>query len=54
MKIKLLLAALALSTAPTLALAACFGDHAKEEVVMSCPEGSSFDADSKTCISTTS
>lgn len=54
MKIKLLLATLAVAAAPSLTFAACIGDHAKEEVVMSCPQGATFDAETNSCVSTTS
>lgn len=54
MKIKLLLATLAVAASPSLALAACFGDHAKEEIVMSCPEGATLDTETNSCVSTTS
>ena len=50
MKIKLHLAVLALAVMPGAALAACFGDHAKEEIVMSCADGTVYDADTQTCV----
>lgn len=50
MKLKFLMAALALSVSPSLALAACFGDHAKEEIVMSCTDGTVYDADTQACV----
>ena len=53
MKTKTLLAALALSTLPGLAMAQCFGDHAKEQVTMSCAAGSVYDADTQRCVPTT-
>jgi hypothetical protein len=56
MKVKMLLAALALTVAPTLALAqACgvLGHVMTEKVVMSCAEGSMFDADAQRCVPTT-
>lgn len=40
---------LLITLAPGLAFAACFGDH-KEQVVMSCPQGQTFDADTETCV----
>ena len=53
MKAKLLLVTLVLATAPSFALAQCFGDHAKEQVTMSCPEGQTFDTESNSCITPT-
>ena len=48
MRAKLLIAVIALSAAPGLALAkGCSYGH--DEVTMSCPEGLSFDAESQTC-----
>ncbi|MXQ07022.1 adenylosuccinate lyase [Alphaproteobacteria bacterium GH1-50] len=53
MKTKTLLAALALTALPGLAAAQCFGDHAKEQVTMSCAAGSVFDAETQRCVPTT-
>lgn len=53
MKTKMLLATLVLAAAPTMTLAQCFG-HEKEQVTMSCAEGTVYDAESQSCISTTS
>ena len=50
MKLKLVIATLALSVAPSLAMAACFGDHNKEDVVMSCAQGTVYDAETKSCV----
>lgn len=54
MKIRLHLAVLALAVLPGAAFAACFGDHAKEEVVMSCTDGTVFDAETQKCVPLTS
>ena len=51
MKLKTLLAALALTVAPAVAMAECFGDH--QQVTMSCAEGTQWDADKQTCVPTT-
>lgn len=54
MKMKLLLATLALAASPTLALAACFDGHAKaEDTVMSCAAGSTYDTETQRCVPTT-
>lgn len=56
MKTKMLLATLALIVAPTLALAGggCGFGHVKtEEVVMSCADGTVFDAEAQRCVPTT-
>lgn len=56
MKTKMLLATLALIVTPTLALAGggCGFGHAKtEQVVMSCAEGSIYDAEEQRCVPTT-
>ncbi len=47
MTLKSLLAALALTIAPTLAAASCFGE---QHTTMSCAEGSTWDAESQTCV----
>ena len=52
MKLKTLLAALALTITPALASAACFDKH--EQVTMSCAEGMQWDAASRTCVPTAS
>lgn len=54
MKTKTLLAALVLATAPAMSFAACYGGHEKEQVTMSCAEGTVYDAETQSCISTTS
>ena len=48
MKLKTLLAALALTITPALAMAEC--SWSKEQVTMSCAEGSQWDAASQTCV----
>ncbi len=55
MKTKLLLATLALTAAPSFAMAmGCSYGHAKtEDVAMSCAEGSVYSADEKRCVPTT-
>jgi len=56
MKTKMLLATLALIVAPTLALAegGCgFGHTKTEQIVMSCADGSVFDAEEQRCVPTT-
>lgn len=54
MKTKALLAALALTLAPTVSLAAgCSYGHSKEEVAITCAAGSTYDQASKTCVPTT-
>lgn len=56
MKIKMLLAALALTTAPTFALAqpcGALGHVVTEKVVMSCAEGSIYDSNAQKCVPTT-
>lgn len=54
MKAKLLLTVLTLAASHGTAFAACYGEHAKDEIVMSCTEGTTYDPETKTCISTTS
>ena len=51
MKAKMLLATLVFAVAPSLAMAECYGGH--EDVTMSCPEGQSFDQESRTCTTPT-
>ena len=52
MKTKTVLVALALTLAPTLSLAmGC--NYGKHEQAMSCAAGTVYDADTKTCVSTT-
>ena len=46
---KTVFAALLITVAPGLAFAACFGDHS-DQVVMSCPQGQVFDADTENCV----
>ncbi|MEO9826482.1 MAG: chitin-binding domain-containing protein [Paracoccaceae bacterium] len=46
---KTALTALLITIAPGLAFAQCFGDHS-EQVVMSCPQGQMYDADSENCV----
>ena len=53
-KLKLVIATLALWVAPGLAMAQCFGDHKKEDVVMSCAQGTMYDAETKSCVPMTS
>ena len=53
MKAKLLLATFILAATPSLGLAQCFGDHVKEQLTMSCPEGQTFDTESNSCITPT-
>ncbi|NSX55460.1 carbohydrate-binding module family 14 protein [Parasulfitobacter algicola] len=53
MKMKTLLAAVALTLTPAFAFAAgC--NYGKDEVAMSCASGTVWDAASKSCVSTTS
>jgi len=49
MKIKTLLAALAITTAPALAFAECSWGTA-HETTMSCAEGSTWDSESSSCV----
>lgn len=49
MRIATLLAALAISVSPAVALAACTG-HAKDDTAMSCAEGTTFDAEAGRCV----
>lgn len=49
MKIKTGLIALALTALPTLAMAECSWGH-KEQVTMTCAEGTVYDAASGTCV----
>lgn len=51
MKAKIVLAFAIIVSAPGLAMATCYGGH--EDVVMSCPQGQSFDPETKTCITPT-
>ena len=56
MKVKMLLATLALTITPALALAGggCGFGHAKtEDVVMSCAEGTIFDTETQRCVPAT-
>jgi hypothetical protein len=48
MKLKTLLAALALTIAPALASAQCMGKQ--EQITMSCAEGTQWDAGAQTCV----
>lgn len=48
MKLKTLLAALALTTVPALAMADC--SWSREQVTMSCAEGSQWNAETQTCV----
>ncbi len=51
MKTKMLLATLALVISPGVSLAqGCDSGHTKEQVVMSCAEGSVFDAETQNCV----
>lgn len=53
MKIKTTLAALALIVTPALAAAAgCMGDH--KEASMSCADGSTWDPNTRTCVTSSS
>lgn len=52
MKLKTLLAALALTITPALAMAECSWKH--EQVTMSCAEGTQWDAASQSCVPTAS
>ncbi|MGI1663561.1 carbohydrate-binding module family 14 protein [Palleronia sp. KMU-117] len=54
MKIKLLLAALAISAAPSLAIAQCSAGKAHETTAMSCVEGLTWDAATQACVPVTS
>lgn len=49
MRTRLLLAAAVLAALPSLAIAECVGGHSND-IVMSCPEGQTYDADTRTCI----
>lgn len=49
MKMKMLLAALAITAAPGLAFAQCSWGKA-HETAMSCAEGSAWDAESRSCV----
>ncbi len=55
MKIKTTIAAFILLLSPAAAFAyGCNGaDHAKEEITMSCTEGTTFDAATNTCVADT-
>jgi hypothetical protein len=50
MKIKMLLAALAMTAAPTLAIAECSWGKAHETTAMSCVEGMTWDAATQACV----
>lgn len=50
MKIKMLLAALAMTAAPTLAIAECSWGKSHETTAMSCAEGTTWDATAQTCV----
>jgi uncharacterized protein YdeI (BOF family) len=52
MKLKTLLAALALTITPALAMAEC--SWKQEQMTMSCAEGTQWDAASQTCVPTVS
>jgi hypothetical protein len=52
MKLKALLAALALTITPALAMAECSWKH--EQVTMSCAEGTQWNAETQTCVPTVS
>ncbi len=52
MKLKTLLAALALTITPALAMAECGWKH--QQVTMSCAEGTQWNADTQTCVPTVS
>lgn len=52
MKLKTLLAALALTVTPAIAMAECsWGKH--EQITMSCADGAQWDAEKQTCVPTT-
>jgi len=53
MKTKTVLVALALTLAPTLSLAAGCNYGKIEQQAMSCAPGTAYDADTKTCVATT-
>ena len=53
MKIKTGLIAIALTVLPTLAMAECSWGH-KEQVTMSCAEGTVYDAATGTCVTSVS
>ncbi|MEO1425128.1 MAG: adenylosuccinate lyase [Pseudomonadota bacterium] len=53
MKTKTVLAALALTLAPTLGLAAGCNYGKQEQQAMSCAPGTSFDAATNSCVATT-
>lgn len=44
--------ALLMMVTPGLAFAQCIGDHS-EQVVMSCPQGQTFDASTEKCVAPT-
>lgn len=50
MKLKTLLAALALAVSPMVATAACYDGHS--EANMTCADGSQWDAATRTCVPT--
>lgn len=49
MTFRLLLISVVLAFSPGLAIAQCYGDHAKEEIVMSCVDGTEYNADTQKC-----
>ena len=54
MKAKLFLTTFVLVAAPAMAIAeGCGFGHYKEQITMSCPQGQTFDQDSKSCIKPT-
>ncbi|MBT0957141.1 adenylosuccinate lyase [Alphaproteobacteria bacterium KMM 3653] len=54
MKTKTVLAALALTLAPTLALAMGCGSEHSQEASISCADGTTYDADAGKCVASTS
>ncbi|WJY21338.1 hypothetical protein QTA57_16495 [Fontisubflavum oceani] len=54
MRIKTLLAALALMTAPSLAIAECSWGHGSNEASISCAQGTTWDAESQRCVTSVS
>lgn len=50
---KTLIATLALTLLPGLAMAQCFGHAAKEETAMTCAPGTVYDEDAQNCVPTT-
>lgn len=53
MTVKTLLAALVLSAAPAFAFAMCSGSTHASEQGMTCSDGATWDAESQTCVPTT-